>query len=451
MQPGLNYKEDDKKFILLGRVFEFIENEKTKNIMSRSGFRNRSMAVICIKIFFMSLFFNYELSRVIDELNDKEELRNFSKIYDVPNEYQVSEYFSRYNIINLFKLANSLLSTFFKPHVNKTDEYIVDATPVACDINVIKQFIKDKHLKKLGLKWGYSTTKKHFIGYKVTIVLEKTTLTPVSIFIHPGAPNDAKIFDSILKELKRRRLIKKGDKIYFDRGYFSRYNYQIAITVYRIVPIIFLKSNYDINKIKESISLPLDSYKDMSTFEETKNEIIDLVNQIVEILTNWKDLKPDRGIIEDFFKVAKEAFGLDKFHSYTDKSMMKNIILGLLLTTIVVQSGFKTKTQLQRLSEGYIDFEPPKINKKKKNEKPEKSNEENDNKKNIEPQQTLVTKIKEEITTLFNFTSRKSSKSKKNTNNSSKNSKPMTKISKSIFTFNLKIDIPYLSISRFYS
>ena len=41
------------------------------------------------------------------------------------------------------------------------------------------------------------------------------------------------------------------------------------------------------------------------------------------------------------------------------KSMTKNI----LLTTIVVQRGFKTKTQLQRLNEGYIDFEPPKINK----------------------------------------------------------------------------------------
>ena len=32
MQPGLNYNEDDEKFILLGKVFEFIENEKTKNI-----------------------------------------------------------------------------------------------------------------------------------------------------------------------------------------------------------------------------------------------------------------------------------------------------------------------------------------------------------------------------------------------------------------------------------
>ena len=154
----------------------------------------------------------------------------------------------------------------------------------------------------------------------------------------------------------------------------------------------------------------------MSTFEKTKKEITDLVNQTVEILTNWKDLKPDRGIIEDFFKVAKEAFGLDKFHGYTEKSMVKNILLGLLLTTIVVQHGFKTKTQLQQLSESYVDFEPPKINKKKKDE-PEESDEENDekteDKKDSEPQQKLLIGIKKEITNLFNYSSRKPSKSKK--------------------------------------
>ena len=31
----------------------------------------------------------------------------------------------------------------------------------------------------------------------------------------------------------------------------------------------------------------------------------------------WKEYKPVRGIIEDFFKAAKEAFGLGKFHSFT--------------------------------------------------------------------------------------------------------------------------------------
>ena len=160
------------------------------------------------------------------------------------------------------------------------------------------------------------------------------------------------------------------------------------------------------------MSLSLDSYKDMSTFEETKNEITTLVNQTVQILSNWKDYKPDRGIIEDFFKVGKEAFGLDKFHSYTEKSMVKNIILDLLLTTIVVQCGFKTKTQLQWLSEGYVNFEPPKINKKKKDNEPEENEEKTDEKQNVEPQQKLEIEIKEKITNLFNYSSKKSSKSK---------------------------------------
>ena len=40
-----------------------------------------------------------------------------------------------------------------------------------------------------------------------------------------------------------------------------------------------------------------------------------------------------RGVIEDFFKAAKEAFGLGKFHSFTNKSMYKNIYLCLLLIT----------------------------------------------------------------------------------------------------------------------
>ena len=48
-------------------------------------------------------------------------------------------------------------------------------------------------------------------------------------------------------------------------------------------------------------------------------------------------------MIEDFFKAAKGAFELGKFHSFTDKSMYKNIYLCPLLTTLVVQTGFKTK------------------------------------------------------------------------------------------------------------
>ena len=445
MLPGLNYDDEDEKFIILGNVFQIIDSKKSKNVLSRMGFKNRGMCIICIKIFFMSLFFNYEVSKVIDELNNKKPLRKFSKISDVPTEEQVSEYFSRFDVIQYYNMVNSLLKRYFKPHKKICDEYIIDATPVACDINIVKKYIKKEHLKKLGLHWGYSTTKKHFIGFKVTVVLEKKTLTPVSILIHPGAPSDARIFEGILKELKRRGLIKYGDKLYFDKGYFSKENYQIGINTYNIIPIIFPKGNFDINRIKGELSYPLDVYNSTSDLEKMKEKIHEITNQIVEILKNWKDLKPERGIIEDFFKVAKKAFGLGKFHSYTEKSMIKNILLGLLLTTLVIQQGFKTKTQLQRLSEGYIDFEEPKTDKKSKDNDVEKTDDKNKDKTLKPGQQELEIEIQEQPTTLFNYSDYKRSKSTKNKQNVTKNKKALDDTSRFnlINNFTNIIQYPY--------
>ena len=418
MYPGLNYKEDDEKFILLGKVFETIDEKNSKEILSRIGFKNRDFGIICIKIFFMSLFFNYPLSIVIDELNNKEELRKFAGILEVPEETQVSGYFSRFDIVKYYKMINSYLKRYFKPHKKIKDEYIVDATPVACDINIVKKYISDDHLKKLGLKWSYSTTKKSFIGFKVTVVLEKNSLTPVSILIHPGAPHDSRIFEGILKELKRRRLIKPGDILYFDRGYYSIENYQIDITKFKIHPIIFPKFNFNIDDITEKLSYPLEIYANNNETENLKEEINDLANQTVEILREWKDYKPIRGIIEDFFKVAKNAFGLDEFHSYTEKSMVKNIILGLLLTTIVIQQGFKTKTQLQRLSEGYVDFEKPKTTKKSKKSDDKEKTEKTNEKKEKSGQQNLEVKIKEQKANLYNYEDYQNPKSEKTKENS---------------------------------
>ena len=115
------------------------------------------------------------------------------------------------------------------------------------------------------------------------------------------------------------------------------------------------------------MSYPLTIYKNEEDFAKNKKLIEHLERLLLIKLENWKEYKPTRGIIEDFFKAAKGAFELGKFHSYTDKSMYKNIYLCLLLTAIVVQCGFKTKTQLQQLAEGKIDFTPPKNKKKKPN------------------------------------------------------------------------------------
>ena len=66
-----------------------------------------------------------------------------------------------------------------------------------------------ERLEELKLKMGFSTTKGYYIGFKVSMILDKESMCPVHILIHPGSPNDARIFEEVLEELKRRRLIKR--------------------------------------------------------------------------------------------------------------------------------------------------------------------------------------------------------------------------------------------------
>lgn len=120
--------------------------------------------------------------------------------------------------------------------------FIVDATPVDLDFNINRKHRSKKYLKKLNLKWSYSSSKKFYIGFKATVVIEHDSAMPVAILIHSGAPHDSKIFDSILEELQKRRIIRKNDTIIFDKGYYSYQNYQIGINKYKIVPSFFPKT-----------------------------------------------------------------------------------------------------------------------------------------------------------------------------------------------------------------
>lgn len=109
------------------------------------------------------------------------------------------------------------------------------------DINIVKKYIKPEDLEDLKLKWGYSKTKGSYIGFKLTVVLDKETLCPISMLIHSGSPHDSKIFDETLNELKRRKLFTKRTIILFDKGYYSYRNYNIGINRYKIIPVIFPK------------------------------------------------------------------------------------------------------------------------------------------------------------------------------------------------------------------
>ena len=220
MLPSLNYDSRDPKFNLLGKIFKIIDSKKFKDTCNRKGIKNRQMMVISIKILFMSMYFSYTVSDVVNELNRSLKLRKFSGFSnEIPTAEQIYEYMSRYSAEQYCKIVNSTLMRFNKENRGTYNRFIADATPSACDFNNDKHFIPKEHLEKLNLKWGFSTTKGHFIGFKVTVVLNEKTMTPVSILIHSGAPNDSKIFDEVLQDLQKRRIIKRKDIILFDRGY----------------------------------------------------------------------------------------------------------------------------------------------------------------------------------------------------------------------------------------
>jgi hypothetical protein len=403
MMPSLNFSKKDPKFTLLGRVFKYVDNKNAMRIFGRNGVKNIFMMVTCIKILFMGFYFDYPISKVVDEINRDNRLKKFVNIDgDVPDVSQVYEFISRLSSSKFVDIVNSLLKTCNKINKNPYKKYIVDGTAVEVDINHIKQYISSEKLEKLKLKWGYSTTKGHFIGFKVTVVLDEKTLCPVSILIHPGAPHDSKIFDETLKELKRRRLIKPKNILLFDKGYFSYENYNIGINQYQVLCIIFPKSNFNIQKLEEKLSYPLDVFKKKKKIKERKALFKHLKTLLLNKIKNWRDFKSIRGKIEDFFKVTKEAFGLDKLHKYTRESITKHIYLAILLTTIVIQEGYANKTAMQQLSEGNIELKP--VKRIKKNIKKIKTKTKHKTKVPYESQQQLpINKEKYVQTTLQLF------------------------------------------------
>ena len=68
-----------------------------------------------------------------------------------------------------------------------------------------------------------------------------------------------------------------------------------------------------------------------------------------------------------FLQSSQYAFGLGEFHSYTVESMSRKIYLCLLLTTLIINQGFNTKTKLQKLAEGNVIPEDSKTNNKDNN------------------------------------------------------------------------------------
>jgi len=184
---------------------------------------------------------------------------------------------------------------------------------------------------------------------KLTLVLEHPSLKPLLFLLHPANKHEAKIFGEVLDELKRRRIIRRGDIVVMDKGFYAYRNYLMGINEYRIVPLIFPRSNFKINRLDGMLSYPLGIFSSKRLKEE-KRRFKALKTKLMGLLQRWEEFKSVRSAIEDVFKLAK-SFGLRKLHRYTGKSVYKFATLNVLLVGVVVALGFREKKVLQRLAE----------------------------------------------------------------------------------------------------
>ena len=219
------------------------------------------------------------------------------------------------------------------------------------DFNFNRNKKTKEHLKTLNLKWSYSSSKGFYIGFKATVIIDYDSMNPVSILIHSGAPNDAKLFDEIMENLQKRRIIRKGDTIIFDKGYYSYKNYQLGISKYKIVPFIFPKDNFNKTKLNDQLSYPLQVFKKTKKVLAQKQFYNNLKIELFKKLDDWKKFKPIRGKIEDFFKLLKQGLNMREIHKYTPKSVTKTVYLNVFLGALIVSQGFYSKTAIQQLSE----------------------------------------------------------------------------------------------------
>jgi hypothetical protein len=351
MKHHLNYSKEDPNYILLGKIFKIIGSRKLKTIMGSKGVTNVNMMILSIKIIFTAIFFNTTVEFVVQGLKRDKKLRKFFEMSDIPDALQISEFLSRFNSDTYIKIVNSILINT-KPLKRRGKlTFIVDATLVDLDYNVTRKHRSKKYLEKQDLKWSYSSSYGFYIGFKATIVIEQKSAMPVAIIIHSGAPHDSKIFNEIMENIKKRRIIRKNDIIIFDRGYYSYNNYQIGISKYKIVPLIFPKENFKIQKLNDKLTCPLQVFNNKKTEKQSKKLYNTLKNELLKKIQKWKHYKPIRGKIEDFFKLCKSGLSLKKLHKYTPESAKRTIILTVLLAELITTTGYNTKTALQQLSE----------------------------------------------------------------------------------------------------
>jgi len=348
MKPTLYYDENDSKWLLLDEVNKVFDSRRTYQELAKNGIKPIDRCCDILKIVMTALFFDLDISYVVSEFNRNQKLQKQFNIDVIYSAEQIYEFLSRFSEKQFLEFIIKLLNNVNYKNTRGIRHIIVDGTDIQVHLNWFGRKISKQSLLDKPYKWGFSSSKGYYIGLKLTLAIDCRTMQPVAMLLHEGTPNDAKIFDEIMSELKIRRIIRRGDDLFFDKGYFSKDNYQIAITKYETLVLIFPRGKDPVKSVSDNISYSLKTFTDEGRDKEFYEE---LTKKTLERLKNWDKYKGLRSKIEDFNKLLKVGLSLSKVHRYTKQSIHKFVWLNVLLGGLITSCGFRTKKEIQRLTE----------------------------------------------------------------------------------------------------
>jgi len=273
------------------------------------------------------MYFCLEISYEVRELEEMKILREFMRIKSVPSENEVYSIMSSFDPDQFINFVIVLLNNVCSRRKRGLNQIIIDSTDINLDFNGFKRKISKKMLKNRDFKWGHSNHSGYFIGMKLSLALEYPSLKPLAFVINEANVSEYTVYPQILEELNRRKKIRAGDILYFDKGYYSYDNYVIGIAKYKIVPVIFPRINCNYNKLFDMLSYPLNIFDSKRNTNEEKKIYKRLLTKFKSLMENWGGLKPIRSLIEDVFKLAKKACNMEDTQIY-DSFCEKVLLFG---------------------------------------------------------------------------------------------------------------------------
>jgi hypothetical protein len=347
MKPILVYDENNSKCNLLAELFNIIGSKKNRDEMSKNGISIKKEYINMMKVIFISIFYQMERNHVVNELNNNEQLRNNFGIYEEINIVEMNKRLSSLGEENIRNYVTRILNQKFPKPKKKIRTILIDSSPIPLDINTNKKHYSDEELEEKGFPKGFSSSKKFFIGYKLVLCMDYETKQPLYMSIEKGAAHDVNFFIQALEELKNRHILEKESMIIADKGYFKYDHYKKGLLDYKIVPLIYPRSNIKLNNIYNKFNHRLEHFNE----KLGENNIYKrLLSKLKELLPCWEDFTNIRWEIEDFFNFMKNGVGYNKYHQYTYKSVSKNVFLVVLVAGFILTTEFGQNKTLKELT-----------------------------------------------------------------------------------------------------